>query len=105
MSSNIFIMIMISSNFIFNFTNFCVIVSFLTKLLTLDILFSVAVRAVVIAKFVILGTSPLTSFILELRELTFLTTSSFTIVVYLNQQQQVLFYQHLIYLLSFTYIP
>ena len=105
MSSNIFIMIMISSNFIFNFTNFCVIVSFLTKLLTLDILFSVAVRAVVIAKFVTLGTSPLTSFILELRELTFLTTSSFTIVVYLNQQQQVLFYQHLIDLLSFTYIP
>ena len=66
-----FIMIMISSNFIFSLTNVCVIVSFLTKLLTLSILFSIAVRAAVVAKFrylVILGISPLTSFILALRE-------------------------------------
>ena len=57
-------MIMISSDFIFNFTNFCVIVSFfLTKLLTLGILFS---TAVVVAKLVILGISFLTSFILAL---------------------------------------
>ena len=56
LSSNIFIMVMISSNFIFNFTNFCVTVSFLTKLLTLGILFLTAVRAVVVvAKLVILG--------------------------------------------------
>ena len=49
-------MVMISSNFIFNFTNFCVTVSFLTKLLTLGILFLTAVRAVVVvAKLVILG--------------------------------------------------
>ena len=48
-------MIKISSNFVFNFTNFFVIVSvFLTKLLTLGILFSTAVRAVV-ATLVILG--------------------------------------------------
>ena len=49
-------MIMIS-NFLFNFTNFHVKVSFfLTKLVTLDILFLTAVRAVVVvAKFVILG--------------------------------------------------
>ena len=40
-------MIMISSNFNFNFTNFCVIL-----------------RAAVVAKLVILGISPLTSFIL-----------------------------------------
>ena len=46
-------MIMISSNFIVNFTNFCVIVSFLTKLLTLGILFSTALRAVLVAKLVI----------------------------------------------------
>ena len=59
-------MIMISSNFISNFTNICVIVSFLTKSLTLAILFSTTVRAVV-AKFVILGISFLTSFILALR--------------------------------------
>ena len=55
------------SNFLFNFINFCVIVSFLTKLLTLGILFSTAVRAVVVTKLVILGISPLTSFILALR--------------------------------------
>ena len=40
---------------------------FSTKLLTLDILFSTAVRAVVIAKLVILGILSLTSFILALR--------------------------------------
>ena len=54
-------------NFLFNFTNFCVIVNFLTKLLKLGILFSAAVRAIVLAKIVILGIFPLTSFILVLR--------------------------------------
>ena len=59
---------MISSTFIFNLTNFCVIVSFfLTKLPILGILYSTAVRAVVVAKLVILGILPLTSFILALR--------------------------------------
>ena len=61
-----FIMIMIS-NFLFNFTNFCVIVSFLTKLLTLGILFSTKERAVVVTQLVILGTLLSTSFILALR--------------------------------------
>ena len=51
-------MIMISSNFIFNMTNFYVIASFLTKLLTLDILFSKALGAAVVTKLVILGISP-----------------------------------------------
>ena len=60
-------MIMIS-NFLFNFISFCVIVSFLTKLLTLGILFSTAVRALLVAKLVILGISSLTLFILALRE-------------------------------------
>ena len=59
-------MIKVSSNFVFNFTNFCVIVSFLTKLLTLGILFSIAVRAVVVAKLVILDILFLISFILAL---------------------------------------
>ena len=59
-------MIMIS-NFLFNFIDFCVIVSFLTKLLTLGILFSTAVRTVVVAKLVMLGISPLTSFNIALR--------------------------------------
>ena len=59
-------MTMISSNFIFNFTNFYVIINFLTKLLTLGILFSISVRTVVVAKLVILDISPLTSFILAL---------------------------------------
>ena len=40
---------------------------FLTKLLTLGILFSTAVKAVVVAKLVILGILFLTSFILALR--------------------------------------
>ena len=57
-------MIMISNNFIIDFNNFCVIVSFLTKLLTLGILFSRAVRVVVIAKLVLLDILLLTSFVL-----------------------------------------
>ena len=55
------------SNFIFNFIDFCVIVSFLTKLLTGGILFSTAVREVIMAKLVILDISPLISFVLPLR--------------------------------------
>ena len=53
-------------NFFFKFINFCVTVSILTKLLVLRISFS-AVRALIVAKIVILGISPLTSFILALR--------------------------------------
>ena len=112
------------SNFFFNFINFCVIVSFLTKLLTLGILFSTVVRAVLVAKLLLLSIFPLTSFILALRVVlvtklvilgilssifltlalysVFLTTSFFTtLLVYLNQQEQVLNYQYLIYLLIF----
>ena len=49
------------SDFLFNFTNVCVIVSFfLTKLLTLGFLFSTTVRAAVVVLF--------TSLILTLRE-------------------------------------
>ena len=40
----------------------------MTKLETLDILFSTAVRVVVVAKLVLIGISPLTSFILALIE-------------------------------------
>ena len=68
LSSNIFIIIIISSNFIFNFISFCVTVSFVTKVLTLGILFSRAVRLVLVAKLVILGILFLTSFLLALRE-------------------------------------
>ena len=60
-------MIMINK-FFFNFNNFCVIVSFFTKLHTLGILFSTAVRELVAAKLVTLAILPLTSFILALRE-------------------------------------
>ena len=68
LSSNVFIMIMISNNFIFNFTDFCVIVSFfLTKLITLGVLFSTVLRGVIVDKLVILGILFLTSFILALR--------------------------------------
>ena len=55
------------SNFLFSFINFCVIASFLDKLVTLGILFSTAVRGVLVAKLVILGISSLTSFISALR--------------------------------------
>ena len=87
----------------------------MTKLLTLGILFSTAVRAVVVV----------TSFILELREAlvakvvisgilssivliwalytSFLATAFFTAsLVYLNQQQPVLTYQYLTYVLYFS---
>ena len=60
-------MIMIS-NFPFNSISFYVIVIFLTKLLTLGILFSTAVKEIVVAKLIILGISYLTLFILALRE-------------------------------------
>ena len=55
------------SVFFFSNSLICVIIRFLTKLLTLGILFSTAVRALIVARLVILGISPLTSFILELR--------------------------------------
>ena len=51
------------NNFFFSFINFCVIVSFLTKL---GILFSTTVRTAVSAKLVIKGTLPLT-FLLVVR--------------------------------------
>ena len=44
--------------FIFNFCNFSVIACFLTKLLTLGILFSTAVHAVFVAKLLISGILP-----------------------------------------------
>ena len=141
-------MIMITSNSIFNLTNICVrVIFFLTKLLTLNISFSTAVRAAVaklvilgistsasfvlalrkalVAMLAVLGISPLTSFILALRVVlvaklvisgvlssiflilglrtSFLTTSFLLHhLVYLNEQEQVLIYQHLIYLLYFS---
>ena len=66
--TNISRMMTISSKFILNFIIFCVIVSFLTKLLTLDILFSTEIRVVVAAKLVLLGVLILTSIILVLRK-------------------------------------
>ena len=59
-------MIMIS-NFLFNFINFYVTVNFFTKLLTLGILFLTALRAFLVAKWVILVISSLISFTLALR--------------------------------------
>ena len=57
-------MLMTSSGFIFSFSNFCVIVSFLTKLLTFGISF---LTVMVIAKLVISDILFLPSFILALR--------------------------------------
>ena len=59
-------MIMIS-NLLFNFINFYVTVTFFTKLLTLGILFLTALRAFLVAKWVILVISSLISFTLALR--------------------------------------
>ena len=50
----------------FSFSDLCVIV-FFTKLLTLGILFSTALREVLVAKLVILGISPVTLIALTLR--------------------------------------
>ena len=58
---------MIKISIFFNFINFCVIVSFLTKLLKLGISFSTTLTTVLVAKLVILGISHLTSSILALR--------------------------------------
>ena len=55
-------------NLLFNFTNFYVIVFFLTKPLTLVILFSTAVNATLVAK-----PQPSTSVILELKSVFFLS--------------------------------
>ena len=59
-------MIMISKCFLVSLI-FVLQSAFLTKLLTLGILFSTAIRAVVVAKLVTPGIVPLTSFILTLR--------------------------------------
>ena len=113
-------MIMISSNFIFNFTNFCVIVSFfLTKSLRFGILFSIAVRAVVVvAKLVMLGILRLRAEVVAKLVISGISYSIFLILalytsfltkfffvhhlVCLNEQEQVLIYQHLICLLYFS---
>ena len=66
LNSNIFMMIMIIRNFMFSFIDFCVIVIFWTKLLILGF-FSSAVKAVAVAKLVILGIWFSNSFILVVR--------------------------------------
>ena len=81
----------------------------MTKLLTLRIIFPIAVRAIVVAKLVILGTLPLTSFILVLREalvaklvisgILSLTISFFTTSLSLLKSTGTVTNQHLIYLL------
>ena len=59
---------MTSSNFVFSFGKLCVIISFFFDWTTkLGVLFSTAVKAVVVAKLVIIGISPLTWFFLGLR--------------------------------------
>ena len=60
-------MIMISSNFILNFTNFYVIVSFFTKSLTLGFFIFNSSKSNNIAKLLILGILLLVSFTLALR--------------------------------------
>ena len=75
----------------------------MVKLLT-GILFSTALTAVaVVAKLVMLGLLYLTPFILALRLVLVAELLSFCHLAYLNQQEQhVVIYQHLIYLLYFS---
>ena len=54
------------NKFIFNFYNFSIIVCFLTKLLTLGIVFSTTVNSVFVAKLLISGILPSISVILVL---------------------------------------
>ena len=87
---------------------------FLTKLLTLRILFLTAVRALVVAKLVILGIFTFNLIYLALRVVLvaklvisgILSSIFFILALYtslfLNQQEQVLIHQHLIYLLYFS---
>ena len=57
-----------SSNFFFSISlTFLLQPHFLIKLLTLGILLSTALRVVLVGKLVLLGISPLTSFILALK--------------------------------------
>ena len=74
-------------------------------LLILGILFLItfisALRVVIVAKLVISGILSSISLKLALHT-SFLTTSFFTILlVYLSQKEQILIYQHLIYLLNY----
>ena len=70
-------------------------ISFLTS-------FVLALRVVLIAKVLISGI--LSSIVFTLALYIFFLTTSFLLhqLVYLNQQEQVLIYQHLIYLLYFS---
>ena len=59
-------------NFIFNFTNVCIVICLFTKLLTSGILFSTAVNSELVAKQVMLGILPFISVTLVLKSV-FLT--------------------------------
>ena len=108
------------SNFLFNFFNFCIIVSFFDKIaniwyfifkavnavnakplvLSISVLtsFTFVLRTVLVAKFVI--SSILSSIFLILALYSVFLTTSFLLhyLVYLNQREQVVIYQYLIYL-------
>ena len=101
MGSNIFAVVILFSNSL----NFVLQWFFLSKLLTLGILFSAAVRAVVIAKLVILGISFLTSFILALRVvlvaklvISDIKSSIFLILAFYLFYQHYFLLHHLVYL-------
>ena len=89
-----------------NFIYVCVIVIFFTKLLILAILFSAAVRAVVLAKLVIQGISPLTLFILALKVVLvakwvisgILSSISFILALYTSFLTTSFLLHHLVYL-------
>ena len=88
---------------------YCVIDSFLTDLWISGILFPTAARAVVVA--MLRGISSLSSSNLAIREalvaklvISAMYLQSFLLnhLVYMSQQEQLIIYQHLIYLLYFS---
>ena len=72
-------------NFIFNFTNFCIVICFFfAELLTSGILFLIAVNAELIAKPAILGILPSTSVILALKSVFNQVTNVKNFLVYFS---------------------
>ena len=71
------------SKFLFNFSNFCVIICFFTKLLILGILFSTVVNAAFVAKPLMLGILPSISVILVLQSV-FLTRPLVSGILFYN---------------------
>ena len=70
------------TNLVFNFTNFCIIIVFFTRLLTSGILFSTAVNAELVARPVILTIFPSISVVLAFKSV--FSASSLVSAIFLS---------------------